>query len=396
VISTSWWNPLSKSSPPPAAPVSGEQSFTDAASPTLPVPGYAEGQTAAAPVASSFDISTLDSTQVEVLQDSTPALLELGDYPSHLAIKLVEQIHVTADVPYWVAIAATTLAVRVLLLPLAVKTLRNSSRMAHMKPELDIVQGRMKADPLFASDAAVQKRYKEQMNALFAKYDCNPFKSLLFPLAQMPLFISFFIGLKSMPEFLDVTTGGALWFTDLSIPDSSLALPIVTAATFLCMLEIGADGMNTMQGDQKKMMVMVFRGLGVLMVPMTMSMPQSVFMYWVTNNCISLTQAIAFKSPGLKKSLGIWEPPKVVSAAIVGLDGKPIAGTEKGGDLQQTWKEIMAKAKTKADERDEQAYGPAGTKGGEETLFDPKGGLGDKTTKPVQTRKGGKKGYKKR
>ena len=63
------------------------------------------------------------------------------------------------------------------------------------------------------------------------------------------------------------------------------------------------------------MFVTVFRGLSVFMVPLTMNFPASLFCYWVTNNVYSLGQTILFKVPALKKSFGIWDPPKPVPGA---------------------------------------------------------------------------------
>ena len=61
-----------------------------------------------------------------------------------------------------------------------------------------------------------------------------------------------------------------------------------------------------------KMFVNVFRGLSVIMVPLTMNFPASLFCYWVTNNLFSLNQTLLLKVPAVKKAFGIWDPPKPV------------------------------------------------------------------------------------
>ena len=35
-----------------------------------------------------------------------------------------------------------------------------------------------------------------------------------------------------------MTTGGMYWFTDLTVPDPFYALPLITASTFLCIVEV--------------------------------------------------------------------------------------------------------------------------------------------------------------
>lgn len=64
-----------------------------------------------------------------------------------------------------------------------------------------------------------------------------------------------------------------------------------------------------------KIMVNAFRALGIIMVPLTMNFPASVFCYWVTNNTFSLAQTLIFKMDGFKKRFGIWDPPKPVPGA---------------------------------------------------------------------------------
>jgi hypothetical protein len=42
-----------------------------------------------------------------------------------------------------------------------------------------------------------------------------------------------------------LTEGGALWFTDLTLPDPHYVLPVLASLTFLATVELGAaDGMD--------------------------------------------------------------------------------------------------------------------------------------------------------
>ena len=110
-----------------------------------------------------------------------------------------------------VARTAVTLGIRSVLMPINLGTMRNSARMAKMQPELKVLQERMKADPN-ASDMKRQQMYSKQFNALFEKYQCHPFKSLRFPLIQLPVFTSMYFGLNRISEvYPDVATGGALF-----------------------------------------------------------------------------------------------------------------------------------------------------------------------------------------
>ena len=74
-----------------------------------------------------------------------------------------------------------------------------------------------------------------------------------------------------MPSF---TEGGALWFTDLSIPDPIYGLPVLTAGMFWAMVELGAS--DGMEGQDPKMinnMKMFMRFFTPLMVVMGSTLP---------------------------------------------------------------------------------------------------------------------------
>jgi membrane protein insertase Oxa1/YidC/SpoIIIJ len=122
--------------------------------------------------------------------------------------------------------------------------MQNGARMAHMKPELEALTAKIKEN----SDVSTEEREKQsrQMKNLFEKYRCHPVRSLMMPLMQMPIFISMFFGLKTMSEhFPSLNEGGILWFQDLTQADATYGLPIITAFSFLMIIEVGADGQDT-------------------------------------------------------------------------------------------------------------------------------------------------------
>jgi YidC/Oxa1 family membrane protein insertase len=56
----------------------------------------------------------------------------------------------------------------------------------------------------------------------------------------MPLFISFFFALRGMAGagLPDFANGGVAWFTNLSIPDPTYILPVISAAATLAVLQV--------------------------------------------------------------------------------------------------------------------------------------------------------------
>lgn len=183
----------------------------------------------------------------------------------------IELIHTFTGVPYWGAICLATIGIRLLMLPVAIKTVQGTARMAQMRPEMAKVQELMNNDPNI-SDSRVKLKYQGEMQALFKKYNVNPLRAIMWPLAQFPVFIAFFMALRDMGNhFPGFAEGGALWFTDLTAPDELLILPIFNSLSFLAMIELGGDGVQMAQAKQFQW---IMRGMAVVMIPLTMSMPQ--------------------------------------------------------------------------------------------------------------------------
>eukprot|EP00554_Chaetoceros_debilis_P007302 CAMPEP_0194076672 /NCGR_PEP_ID=MMETSP0149-20130528/3441_1 /TAXON_ID=122233 /ORGANISM="Chaetoceros debilis, Strain MM31A-1" /LENGTH=402 /DNA_ID=CAMNT_0038757487 /DNA_START=203 /DNA_END=1412 /DNA_ORIENTATION=- len=236
-------------------------------------------------------------------------------WPQDQMLNLIVNFHDVTGLNYALAIGGLTLAFRSAMFPLFVKAQANSSRMAHMRPEMDILKERV--DKLDRTDMAGQEKMAKEMQKLFQKYEVNPLKSILVPIAQMPVFMSMFFALKQMPDIYPekLADGGMFWFTDLNLADPTYILPATCGLSFLLMMEIGKEQMMSSSPQQGALMLNFFRFIALAMVPLTASFPTCVLCYWTANNTFSLFQAALFKNKGLKKAFGIWDAPKPVPGA---------------------------------------------------------------------------------
>lgn len=229
-------------------------------------------------------------------------------YPQDHFVDLINFIHDISGMNYAYSIVATTIAVRIVLVPMFVSAQRNSSRVAHMMPEMTVLKERM--EKIDKDDKKSNMEIQKQVQRLFKKYDCNPMKSMI-TLLQMPVFISYFFGLRKMLEYFstELSTGGVAWFIDLTATDPYCILPASSALTFLAMTELNKGQMMASNPQQGKIMLAVMRGLSLVMIPITLNFESLILCYFVTNNTFSLFQTAVMKHPGVKRSLGIWDPP---------------------------------------------------------------------------------------
>jgi YidC/Oxa1 family membrane protein insertase len=250
----------------------------------------------------------------------------------NLADQAVNGVHFVQDMTglhYAGSIFATTCLIRLVILPLAIRGQRAASRMAHVQPELLVIKKRYEA--LGTPTQAEQKAFAEQMKALFARYDVKPLASLAAPLVQAPLFIGMFFGMKKMPELYptEFSTGGLLWFTDLTIPDPTYVLPLICGISFLATIETGKDMMIDSNPTSGPMMVNAFRAMAFVAVPVMTTFPAAMLCYWVPNNCITLVQSVVLRHPTVRNSLGIWDRPK------------PIPGMQSDVGFQETMQNLV-------------------------------------------------------
>ena len=238
----------------------------------------------------------------------------LGWAPSHLVMHVVDSIHQVGDIPYWESIVVFTVAFRLGILPLGIWTAQGSARMAAVRPHIQRLSDEQKHNP--NQDSRAKQKFAVESKALMKQFKVNPLASLLMPLVQFPIFMSCYFGLQSMGNFFpDFSTGGAYWFINLSAADPYMILPALNAASFLIMIELGADGLQSNDQDTFRW---IMRGLAVALTPLTMHLPQGLFIYWGVNNAFSIAQALVLKNQGIRKYLDIPKPPSA-AASLPGL-----------------------------------------------------------------------------
>lgn len=203
--------------------------------------------------------------------------IALSWWPNVKAAQIVtDWVVESTGLPWWANIALVTVGVRILVLPLILRGQANAIRLGNIQPQMQA----MIKDMSYAKasgDRALQQDSAARVQKLMADNDCHPMRSLIAPLVQGPIFISFFCALRSFAEqgLTPMKTGGLAWFPDLTSADPNGILPVISAASMLLILETGAEmGGSTQQNTpQAKMTRNVLRGVSVIMIPFIWSFP---------------------------------------------------------------------------------------------------------------------------
>lgn len=273
--------------------------------------GWSEDILQATPVTGAPASDVLPGDVLQAVSDATQtgqdlASLGLGALytPVGLVQILLDSLHMTTGMPWWGTIAVTTLALRVCLFPLSIKFAKNAAKMAKLQPELSEI---MKKVQYYSKIGATELKNKEQMKIpeLYQSHDCSPFTMMTLPFMQLPFFMSFFIGLRKMAlaPLDSMKTGGMLWFSDLTLPDPMYTLPLIACGLFVTNIQLGGEVGET--NVMEKRMRRILTAGSVCLIPVTISFPTAVFMYWIPNTLLVTVQMLLMKRPTIRTSLGI-------------------------------------------------------------------------------------------
>lgn len=245
--------------------------------------------------------------------DITSSLWSL--WPSDVYLNLLEHVHVYAGVPWWAAIAGSTLLIRAALFPLFVSSANEQGKMSAVKPQIAHLDEKLK----HVSNMQEMQMASFEKNKILKKNGISQMK-LFYPMMTFPLSIGIFLGIRRMCEIGGVPgmdSEGLWWFTNLAAPDPFLGLQVITAAMYMMNIRSGAE-MGTSNIPPNMMKIMQW--LPWISVPFLMKMPAALLLHFFVNGFLVLIQSVALRTPAIRRALGIADmvkAPKAAPGAVV-------------------------------------------------------------------------------
>ncbi|CEH17611.1 Inner membrane protein translocase involved in respiratory chain assembly [Ceraceosorus bombacis] len=141
---------------------------------------------------------------------------------------LLENVHIWTGLPWWSTIVLTTIAMRLMILPITVRGQTSAVRLGNIQPKIKIVMADME-NAKKSGDIMLQAKSQKAMVKLFRDNNTHPFKPLMTPLVQSPLFVTFFLAVRGMGGggLSTMQDGGFSWVTDLTAADPYYVLPVL-------------------------------------------------------------------------------------------------------------------------------------------------------------------------
>jgi YidC/Oxa1 family membrane protein insertase len=211
---------------------------------------------------------------MHALLAAIPVISQLESVMRHV----LDFFHTTAGLTWAWAIVATTILVRMILVPLTIRQLHSMQALQAHAPEMKRIQQKYKTD---------KKRQNEELMKFYKENKINPAASCLPMLAQFPVFIALYLTLKH------TTFHGDLSFLHF-IP--SIAAPTTSSwGGYVLLVVYVASQMVSglfMAPTAQKSQRIIFMVMPLVFVFVIANFPAGLVLYWVTTNLWTVGQGV--------------------------------------------------------------------------------------------------------
>lgn len=188
------------------------------------------------------------------------------------------------------------LLIRLVLLPMQIKTVKQSENMKKMQPELSKIEKKYqnKTD----NDSLMMKSQETMM--LYKKYNINPVSSCLTAFIQLPVFFAFLEAINRVPAIFEGTfLGMNLGMT----PTTGIAshnyiyialIVLIILSTYLS-FKISMKGQAGQTPEMEQQMKLMFIFMIVMVSFASLSLPTAIALYWIVTNMFAVVQNYIIK-----------------------------------------------------------------------------------------------------
>jgi len=253
------------------------------------------------------------------------------DVPSVIQTCLISFKGATG-LPWWATFACSTVFVRAAMFPLVYRQILASRTLAGAVPELNflfqLLRQRLRTIPVrhTAEQLRVVTIFFKGVGACVKLHGVSPLQIISSPLANMAVFVTFVYSLRGLivggggdGADLGLTTGGMLWFHDLTLKDGAFLLPLTALTVSYSAIEL-AFRTPAVGGAARFTLLLkdAFQSLLLVSLPFMLPLPAGVFCYWIPSSLCGVAQTLALRNLRIQRLLRI-EPKAKPPAHLTGL-----------------------------------------------------------------------------
>ena len=189
------------------------------------------------------------------------------------------------------------LAIRLILMPISRKTMRQSSNMKKAQPEIARIEKKYAGK----TDNESMLAKSQEMMLVYKKYNISPFGSCLLAFIQLPLFFAFLQAINRTPAiFEDTFFGLTLGQTPMKglFEYHQWAYIIIIALIILTTYLSFRNSMSTTQTgnqDMERQMQFMFKFMIIMISVASLYLSTAIALYWIATNGFVVLQNFIFK-----------------------------------------------------------------------------------------------------
>ena len=195
---------------------------------------------------------------------------------------LLERFHYNVGLPWAWAIVATTIVVRIVLVPLTVKQIHSMQSLQKHAPEMKEIQRKYKAD---------RQKQQEELMKFYKENNINPAASCLPLLAQLPVFFALYFVLRNFAKHPPDDSSLSWLHIVPSIADKASAH---WSGYLLLAIYAGSQVLSTwfMSTTMDKTQRYIMLGLPLVFITVVAHFPAGLVLYWMTTNLWTVGQGL--------------------------------------------------------------------------------------------------------
>ena len=205
-------------------------------------------------------------------------LIDVGDV-------VIVFFHDDVGLGWGMAIVALTFVTRIAILPLSIKQIRSMRALQAFQPQIKEIQERYKDD---------RQRMQREMMSFYQENQINPLASCFPLLLQLPVFLALFYLLQDdnfQQQVQDNPPVGWLFIPDLT--ENATGGVLAALIVIYVVTQLGAGLVMMATADRTQRMIMF--GLPLVFVPIIISFPSGLIVYWITTNVWTVGQQYVVK-----------------------------------------------------------------------------------------------------
>lgn len=285
-----------------------------------------------------------------------------------------------------IAVILFTIAIKTVLLPLTIKSIRSSKSMQELQPKVKELQKKYGKD---------RQRLSQETMALYQQYQVNPLAGCLPMVIQIPIFFGVYRAISHLSQGSSGINPSVywensfLWLKNLDTADPYKILPILAGVFQFVQTRMSRPaGQGKPSDPQQAMMNTMMNFMPLMVVIFGWTFDSGPVIYWVTQSVYSVVQQWLIAGWGSMKDwfprlpdlpehrqLGYRAPRNLDEVVVV--SGEPRKQTGVMGWMQKKADEAQA-TRAKMDEERKQRAGGGGSGGGSSTARSGSSGSGNR------------------